>query len=200
LARNRNTNDGSKYLENFILTEDKKPPPPPSYDDTNMVKQVIYMLVAVVVLFAICWAPLLIDNILTAYDIIPNMRCGFLKYMYTTFHLMAYFNRYTLSRSVYTLFMIVFKLHQPDHLRFHVQKLPRELQTCSLLLVGTAHAQRQQLQLETRFENGYRKRGPLPTDDGSEWKGITFSGQYLQFTHFIFASCKIDNYETESIY
>ncbi|KAJ3622910.1 hypothetical protein MTP99_019181 [Tenebrio molitor] len=92
LARNRNTNDGSKYLENFILTEDKKPPPPPSYDDTNMVKQVIYMLVAVVVLFAICWAPLLIDNILTAYDIIPNMRCGFLKYMYTTFHLMAYFN------------------------------------------------------------------------------------------------------------
>jgi hypothetical protein len=103
LARNRNTNDGSKYLENFILTEDKKPPPPPSYDDTNMVKQVIYMLVAVVVLFAICWAPLLIDNILTAYDIIPNMRCGFLKYMYTTFHLMAYFNRYTLSRSVYTL-------------------------------------------------------------------------------------------------
>ncbi|XP_008193428.2 QRFP-like peptide receptor [Tribolium castaneum] len=96
LSRNRSstTNSEDKYLENFILTENKHPPPPPDpgHDDSNMVKQVIYMLVAVVVLFAICWTPLLIDNLLTAYEIHPNIRCGFLKYMSIAFHLLAYFN------------------------------------------------------------------------------------------------------------
>lgn len=58
-----------------------------------MVKQVICMLVAVVVLFIICWTPLLIDNVLTAYDILPHKRVGFYKYLGTVFHLMAYFNR-----------------------------------------------------------------------------------------------------------
>lgn len=62
-------------------------------DDSNMVKQVIYMLVTVVVLFAICWTPLLIDNILTAYGVLSQERSGIFKYMLTTFHLMAYFNR-----------------------------------------------------------------------------------------------------------
>lgn len=62
-------------------------------EDTNMVKQVIYMLVAVVVLFAICWGPLLIDNVLTAYSVLPTQRTGNLKHMATAFHLMAYFNR-----------------------------------------------------------------------------------------------------------
>ncbi|XP_017781016.1 PREDICTED: pyroglutamylated RFamide peptide receptor-like [Nicrophorus vespilloides] len=61
-------------------------------DDTRMVKQVICMLVAVVFLFAICWGPVLIDNVLKAYKILPKIRTGPLKYMGTTFHLMAYFN------------------------------------------------------------------------------------------------------------
>ncbi|XP_060537437.1 gastrin/cholecystokinin type B receptor-like [Cylas formicarius] len=61
-------------------------------DDTIMVKQVIYMLVTVVTLFAICWSPLLVDNILNAYDILCPERTGALKYMSSAFHLMAYFN------------------------------------------------------------------------------------------------------------
>lgn len=62
-------------------------------DDNSMVKQVVYMLVTVVVLFAICWTPILIDNILTAYNVLSQERTGFLKYMLSTFHLLSYFNR-----------------------------------------------------------------------------------------------------------
>lgn len=51
------------------------------------------MLVAVVVLFVICWGPMLIDNVLTAYGFVPFLKTGSLKHMKTAFHLMAYFNR-----------------------------------------------------------------------------------------------------------
>ncbi|XP_019880303.1 QRFP-like peptide receptor isoform X2 [Aethina tumida] len=61
-------------------------------DDTQMVKQVICMLIAVVVVFAICWTPLLVDNVLMAFDILPALRGGSLKQMNTAFHLMAYCN------------------------------------------------------------------------------------------------------------
>ena len=52
------------------------------------------MLVAVVALFVLCWAPVLIDNVLTAYGVLPFLRTSGLKHMATAFHLMAYFNRY----------------------------------------------------------------------------------------------------------
>lgn len=58
-----------------------------------MVKQVIYMLVAVVIFFAVCWTPLLIDNVLTAFGVVPHLRVGSLKYMSSAFHVLAYFNR-----------------------------------------------------------------------------------------------------------
>ncbi|KAL1492851.1 hypothetical protein ABEB36_011031 [Hypothenemus hampei] len=61
-------------------------------DDTTMVKQVIYMLVTVVVLFAICWTPILIDNILTAYKVLDQQRTGFSRYMLSAFHLLSYSN------------------------------------------------------------------------------------------------------------
>ena len=56
------------------------------------VLQVVKMLVAVVVLFAICWAPYLIDNVLTGFDVLPHARTGAKKHMRTAFHLLAYFN------------------------------------------------------------------------------------------------------------
>lgn len=62
-------------------------------EDSKIVKQVIYMLVTVVVLFTICWAPLLFENVLTAYGILPKQRIGQLKHISISFHLMAYFNR-----------------------------------------------------------------------------------------------------------
>lgn len=55
-------------------------------------KQVVKMLVAVVVLFAICWSPLLIENVLTAYAVLPSPKYETFKHLNTAFQLMAYFN------------------------------------------------------------------------------------------------------------
>ncbi|KAK0076159.1 hypothetical protein PV326_011022, partial [Microctonus aethiopoides] len=65
---------------------------PRSEVESRTMKQVVKMLVAVVVLFAICWSPILIDNVLTAYGILPKIRFGTFKHMNTAFQLMAYFN------------------------------------------------------------------------------------------------------------
>lgn len=39
------------------------------------------MLVAVVVLFTICWSPYLIDNVLMSFHLLPVARTGSLKHM-----------------------------------------------------------------------------------------------------------------------
>ncbi|KAJ8923595.1 hypothetical protein NQ315_010174 [Exocentrus adspersus] len=92
LTRNHTVVIDEKCSENFILSESKKPKVKNGRDDTHMVKQVICMLVVVVALFALCWAPVLIDNVLMAYDVLPYLRFGPLKHMSIAFHLMAYFN------------------------------------------------------------------------------------------------------------
>lgn len=54
--------------------------------------QVIKMLVAVIVLFTICWAPSLIDNVLVAFEFVGKLNYGYLKHMRQAFALMSYFN------------------------------------------------------------------------------------------------------------
>ncbi|XP_043280555.1 QRFP-like peptide receptor [Venturia canescens] len=65
---------------------------PRTENESRTMKQVVKMLVAVVVLFAVCWSPLLIDNVLTAYNIFPTMDSSTFKHLNTAFQLMAYFN------------------------------------------------------------------------------------------------------------
>ncbi|XP_076346394.1 QRFP-like peptide receptor [Tachypleus tridentatus] len=60
--------------------------------DNAQVKQVIKMLVAVVLLFIVCWAPILITNAMTAFGYLHHLNYGFLKPLRTTFHLLSYFN------------------------------------------------------------------------------------------------------------
>ena len=50
------------------------------------------MLVTVIVLFAICWAPRLIDNVLVAYEMIYQDSQGELRYIRMCFSLLSYFN------------------------------------------------------------------------------------------------------------
>ena len=50
------------------------------------------MLVAVILLFAICWGPTVIDNVLAAYGYIDKMNYGHLKHIRQAFVLMSYFN------------------------------------------------------------------------------------------------------------
>ncbi|KAG7210800.1 hypothetical protein KM043_012291 [Ampulex compressa] len=61
-------------------------------EESRTMQQVVKMLVAVVVLFAICWGPILIDNVLTAYGYLPRQKSGTQKHLHTAFQLMAYFN------------------------------------------------------------------------------------------------------------
>lgn len=96
LSRNHNKfqPQNEKRIRTYSLNDSKKYKSRNGYrDDTNVVKQVICMLVTVVVLFAVCWTPMLVDNVLTAYGILPYMKFGTLKYMSNAFSLMAYFNR-----------------------------------------------------------------------------------------------------------
>ncbi|XP_071449953.1 gastrin/cholecystokinin type B receptor-like [Hetaerina americana] len=62
--------------------------------ESGTVRKVIKMLLTVVVLFVICWAPVLIDNVLKAYDVLPVLRDSnsSLRHMGNAFHLMSYFN------------------------------------------------------------------------------------------------------------
>src|SRR5260370_38655173 len=50
------------------------------------------MLVAVVVLFVLCWSPILIINMLTSVGILEPLNEGYLKPLRTVAHLMSYVN------------------------------------------------------------------------------------------------------------
>lgn len=54
--------------------------------------QVIKMLVTVIVLFAVCWGPLLIDNVLKAFGIVEYYNYDHLKHVRQAFAVMAYAN------------------------------------------------------------------------------------------------------------
>ncbi|KAF3427288.1 hypothetical protein E2986_02331 [Frieseomelitta varia] len=61
-------------------------------EESRTIRQVVKMLVAVVVLFVICWGPILVDNMLTSYGYLPRVKVGTYKHLNTAFQLMAYFN------------------------------------------------------------------------------------------------------------
>ena len=50
------------------------------------------MLVTIVLLFVICWAPILVNNILVAFDVLPELHDPPYKYMREAFHIMSYAN------------------------------------------------------------------------------------------------------------
>ena len=55
--------------------------------------QVIRMLVAIVVVFVLCWTPLLVVNVLQAFGVINLQIRGAAKHCKTAFSLLAYLNR-----------------------------------------------------------------------------------------------------------
>ena len=56
--------------------------------------QVVPMLLVVVLVFIICWTPLLVFEVLQSFDVIPNQLFDHHKHIKTVFSLLAYFNRY----------------------------------------------------------------------------------------------------------
>ncbi|KAL8578159.1 hypothetical protein ACOMHN_051714 [Nucella lapillus] len=72
-------------------------------DERETRKQVVGMLVMVLLLFAVCWAPILTNNLLTAWGHLHNLHHGYLKPMRQAFFLMSYFNS-CLNPIVYAFF------------------------------------------------------------------------------------------------
>ncbi|XP_033736773.1 allatostatin-A receptor-like [Pecten maximus] len=66
--------------------------PVKSTDDTRTRKQVIIMLIVVVLLFAVCWGPILINNVLVSFKVLDGFHIYYLKPMRLAFHLMSYAN------------------------------------------------------------------------------------------------------------
>lgn len=50
------------------------------------------MLLIVVILFAVCWTPLLVDQVLVSFGHVDNLHMGFLKPMRIAFNILAYAN------------------------------------------------------------------------------------------------------------
>jgi len=58
--------------------------------DCCLVRQVIKMLLAIVLLFAICWSPTLVDNVLVEFGMVDRYHHGYLRYARQAFALMSY--------------------------------------------------------------------------------------------------------------
>jgi len=54
--------------------------------------QVVKMLIVVVLLFAICWGPVLINNVLVAAGVLSQLHYGYLKPLRQAFYLLSYLN------------------------------------------------------------------------------------------------------------
>lgn len=54
--------------------------------------QVVMMLMIVVILFAFCWTPVLVNNVLVAFGHTDYLNMGYLKPLRMIFHLMSYAN------------------------------------------------------------------------------------------------------------
>ena len=67
---------------------------PAVYIDASAKKmsQVIHMLIVVVIIFVLCWTPILVINVLTAFKVMPLLNYGNLKAVKTAFHLFSYAN------------------------------------------------------------------------------------------------------------
>ena len=50
------------------------------------------MLMAIIVIFVLCWAPTLTDNVLVAFGVLHKYNYDYLKYMRQAFVLMSYMN------------------------------------------------------------------------------------------------------------
>ncbi|XP_037556231.1 LOW QUALITY PROTEIN: QRFP-like peptide receptor [Dermacentor silvarum] len=78
--------------QGFSINGDKRFLGKPSRADEDTVKQVIKMLILVVSLFVLCWAPILILNVLTAFGSVSALNYSYLKPLRTCFHLLSYLN------------------------------------------------------------------------------------------------------------
>ena len=93
--------------------------------------QVIYMLILIMVLFFLCWAPILTFNLLAAFELLgpDNMGAGVnTKNIKTAFSLLSYSNRSFVNHdSLKQNLISLFQLLESNNLRVYVKKFPSKL-------------------------------------------------------------------------
>ncbi|KAK6179239.1 hypothetical protein SNE40_011645 [Patella caerulea] len=80
------------YNQPDIIYTKTKPKRTKTDDVDDKTIKVIQMLIVVVVLFSVCWGPILINNVLVAVGVIERFHYDYLKPMRQAFFLMSYFN------------------------------------------------------------------------------------------------------------
>ena len=60
---------------------------------TELFFQIVKMLICIVCIFFISWAPITINNLLVSFGKLPNVNGGALWYIRMIFYLMSYVNR-----------------------------------------------------------------------------------------------------------
>lgn len=58
----------------------------------SKMSQVIKMLIVVILIFVLCWTPILVMNVLKAFSVLPSLNYGHIKAVRTVFHLLSYAN------------------------------------------------------------------------------------------------------------
>jgi len=66
------------------------------------------MLVLVIVIFIICWAPLQINNVLVGFEVLPELHVDHHKHIREAFYIMAYANS-SINPIIYTFMSKKFK-------------------------------------------------------------------------------------------
>ncbi|XP_052268675.1 cholecystokinin receptor type A-like [Dreissena polymorpha] len=66
-----------------------------SLNDKNTRRQVIKMLVAIVLIYLVCWGPITTNNMLVSFGLVDDLHTGFLRPMRITFFILSYINSCT---------------------------------------------------------------------------------------------------------
>ncbi|KAL3851827.1 hypothetical protein ACJMK2_015532 [Sinanodonta woodiana] len=61
-------------------------------EDDKTRKQVVLTLIVIVVLFALCWLPVLINNVLVAFGVLDYLSHGYMRHVRLAFHILSYAN------------------------------------------------------------------------------------------------------------
>ena len=62
--------------------------------DVFLIHKIIKMLICLVVIFFVSWAPIILNNLLVSFDILSNMNTGILWYLRLAFYALSYINRF----------------------------------------------------------------------------------------------------------
>ena len=97
------------------------------------------MLVAVVILFAVCWSPYLIDNVLTSFAYLPTTRTGPMKHMKMALQVFFFFS-FLIKKKMAGIFWNFSKLKNGQHFFMLFYKFVSSVTCCRTSTAAATHS------------------------------------------------------------